>query len=150
MTYSAKDVAGWMVAAFQRRHQEITNLKLQKILYYAQAWHLVFYDRPLFRESIEAWIHGPVIPSVFRDYRRYGWKPISEPFTLSRTPEQVRPHLKEVIRVYGDFDALSLERLTHQESPWREVRKGLAPDEPSNRVITNESMRKYYSARLNG
>lgn len=150
MTYSAKEIAGWIVAAFQKRSEEITNLKLQKLLYYAQAWHLVFYERPLFGESIEAWIHGPVVPSVFRDYKSNGWKPIAAPPSSSVPPEQVRRHLNEVIRVYGKFNAVSLERLTHQESPWREVRKGLAPDEPSNRVITNESMRKYYSARLNG
>jgi uncharacterized phage-associated protein len=64
--------------------------------------------------------------------------------------EHSQAHLNEVMRIYGKFDGATLERMTHQEAPWRDARKGLAPDEPSNRVITHEAMKKYYGARLNG
>jgi uncharacterized phage-associated protein len=148
MSYSAKNIANYFVAAFQKRHEEITNLKLQKLIYYAQAWHLALYGRPLFRESIEAWIHGPVVPSVFWDFRKYGWKPISGPVPHCSLSEHAQSHLNEVVRVYGKFNGPMLERMTHQEAPWRDARKGLAPDEPSNRVITHEAMKKYYGARL--
>lgn len=145
---SAKSVANYIIAAFQARHDEITNLKLQKLVYYAQAWHLALYEKPLFQEKIEAWVHGPVIPVVFHRFKQYGWKSISEAVISSAVPEHFHAHLNEVLRVYGKFNGVVLERMTHQESPWRDARAGLAPDEPSNRIITHESMKKYYSTRL--
>lgn len=65
---------------------DLTNLKLQKLLYYAQAWHLVFRQEPLFTDRIEAWRHGPVVPSVFRQYRHFEDRriePSDEPIRLS-------------------------------------------------------------------
>lgn len=147
MAYSAMDIANHIIAVCQKRDEEISNLKLQKLIYYAQAWHLAFYDRPLFRDRVEAWIHGPVVPLVFREFKGYGWKPISASAS-PMLPDRTKLHLREVLRVYGKFDALTLERMTHQESPWRNARNGLAPDEPSNRVITHEAMKKFYGAQL--
>ena len=54
----------------------ISNLKLQKLLYYAQGFHLVIYGEPLFPETIEAWAHGPVVTSVYHQYKEYGSEPI--------------------------------------------------------------------------
>lgn len=146
---AASDVAKYLISSFQEKSKEISNLKLQKLLYYGQAWHLALYGTPLFDEKIEAWVHGPVVPAVFREYKGFRWNPILEK-TQARTPSDLKFHLNEVIRVYGKFDAVALERMTHREDPWREARGTLAPDEPSNRVITQESMKNYYSARLNG
>jgi uncharacterized phage-associated protein len=148
MSYSASDIANCIIAAFHKRHEEITNLKLQKLVYYAQAWHLALYGKPLFRDRIEAWIHGPVVPPVFWSFRKYGWKAISGSVHCHALSDHTQAHLKEVVRAYGKFDGPTLERMTHQEAPWRDARKGLAPDEPSNRVITNEAMKKYYGAQL--
>lgn len=145
---TAFDVAKFFIASFQKKNKEISNLKLQKLLYYAQAWHLALYGPVLFQDSIEAWVHGPVVRDVFRNYKEYGWHPISERVQADGLDE-FSFHLKEVIRRYGKFDAVTLERMTHQETPWREARGTLAPDEPSNRVITTESMKNYYRARLN-
>jgi len=138
-----------MVASFQAHRKPISNLKLQKLLYYAQAWYLAFYNEPLFTGKIEAWVHGPVVREVFRTYKKYEWKPITEQVSKVALAK-VQQHLDEVIRVYGKFDAVDLERMTHQEAPWRDARGALAPDEPSNRVITHEAMKKFYTARLNG
>ncbi len=146
---AASDIAKYMIASFQKRNNEISNLKLQKLLYYAQAWHLALYDAPLFQDSIEAWVHGPVVPTVFREYKEYAWRPITEKIQAA-TPTALKFHLGEVIRVYGDFDATTLERMTHQEDPWKVTRGTLSPDEPSNRVITLEAIQKYFSARLHG
>lgn len=148
MIYSAKEIANYIVTVFQKRHEAITNLKLQKLVYYAQAWHLALYDEPIFKERIEAWIHGPVVPTVFNEFKAYRWQPISKPVSFFQFPEHAHRHLNEVVRVYGKFDGVTLERMTHQESPWRDVRRGLEPDEPSNRVITHEAMRKFYGAKL--
>ena len=147
---SASDIAKYFIASFQRKREPISNLKLQKLLYYAQAWHLALYGTPIFSENIEAWVHGPVVRSVFREYKQSGWNPLFAEGHSNISSEQVKYHLKEVIRAYGKFDAVALERMTHGESPWRDARGNLAPDEPSNRVITNEAMEKFYSAKLHG
>ncbi len=119
-------------------------------MYYATAWHLALYDAPLFDDKIEAWVHGPVVRGVFREYKPYGWNPLSVESVNHIFFEEVNGHLKEVIRVYGKFDAVDLERMTHREDPWRDARGNLAPDEPSNRVITHEAMKKFYGAKLHG
>ena len=146
---TASEVAKYFIASFQKKGKEISNLKLQKLLYYAQAWHLALYGAALFDDEIEAWVHGPVVPAVFREYKKYAWRPITENVTAS-TSADVKYHLTEVVSVYGKFDAISLERMTHREGPWKETRGTLSPDEPSNRVITREAIKKYFSARLNG
>lgn len=148
MKYTASDVAKHLIASFSGKNA-ISNLKLQKLLYYSQAWHLVFYDKALFDDKIEAWVHGPVVRSVFGEYKIHRWNPIPNPGKKPDFPKEIQEHLSEVIRVYGKFDAVSLERLTHQEDPWRDARKGLAPDEPSTRVITHEAMKKFHCLRLN-
>lgn len=148
---SASEFAKYFIASFQRKNKAISNLKLQKLLYYAQAWHLALYDRPLFSDDIEAWVHGPVVRAVFREYKPFGWKPIQIDRAIVQTFDEAEmDHLKEVARVYGKFDSIDLERMTHHEAPWRDARGNLAPDEPSNRVIKHEAMKKYYGARLIG
>lgn len=145
----ASEIAKYFIASFQKSNKEISNLKLQKLLYYAQGWHLALYGQPVFEDSIEAWVHGPVVPNVFREYKQYAWRPIKEKVQADVTAD-VKFHLTEVVRVYGKFDATTLERLTHREAPWIDTRGTLSPDEPSNRVITKESIKKYFSARLDG
>lgn len=146
---AASDIAKYMIASFQKKNKEISNLKLQKLLYYAQAWHLALYDAPLFDDKIEAWVHGPVVPGVFREYKEYAWRPITKTIQ-ALIPPTLAFHLNEVLRAYGNFDATALESMTHREDPWKITRGTLSPDEPSNRVITLEVMKKYFSARLHG
>jgi uncharacterized phage-associated protein len=145
---SAKHIALCLVNLSYEKNDPVSNLKLQKLLYYSQAWHLAFLKKPLFNEEIEAWVHGPVVPEVFRTYRDNRWAriPKREEFDF---PE-VRGHLEEVWRVYGGLTAYDLERLTHSEDPWKNARAGLAPDASSHVVISKDSMRNYYSSRLNG
>jgi uncharacterized phage-associated protein len=145
---TANLVAECIISLSHAKHNPVSNLKLQKLLYYSQAWHLALFGEPLFDEDIEAWVHGPVVPEIFRRYRDCKWSPI--PSLGVDNACQFRPHLEEVWRVYGRFSAFDLERLTHSEDPWKMARKGLAPDESSNNIITKSSMRDYYSARLNG
>lgn len=148
---SASEFAKYFIASFQRKNKAISNLKLQKLLYYAQAWHLALYDRPLFSDDIEAWVHGPVVRQVFREYRSFGWRPLEiHGASAVVFDSQTTQHLEEVTKVYGKFDGIELERMTHSEAPWRDARGMLAPDEPSNRVITHEAMKRFYSARLHG
>lgn len=148
-TTTASEYAKYIISLFQKQQQEISNLKLQKLLYYAQGWHLALYGAPIFGDRFEAWVHGPVVPAVFREYRDHAWRPIDKQVSI-KAPEALQFHLAEVVRIYGHFDASTLERMTHQEVPWKEARQGLEPDEPSNRVITDESMRRYFEKRADG
>lgn len=124
----------------------VTNLKLQKLAYYAQAWYLALYNKPLFDEEIQAWTHGPVIPSLYARYKAYGWQPIPPSEEMAELPQAVTEHLDEVLKVYAGLSAYQLECLTHQEMPWRAARKNIPSDAPSAAIISKEDMRKFYKS----
>ena len=149
MAETASKIASAIIALSHENRKGITNLKLQKLLYYSQAWYLVLAEEPLFAESIEAWVHGPVVASVFGEYKHFRWSEINEDGTASSIPD-IDGHLRAVWEAYGNFSASELERLTHQETPWLEARKGLAPDEPSRNIISLKTMREFYDSKLNG
>ncbi|HTB93927.1 MAG TPA: type II toxin-antitoxin system antitoxin SocA domain-containing protein [Candidatus Sulfotelmatobacter sp.] len=145
---TAYRAAEGLIKISHEQHSPITNLKLQKLLYYAQAWHLVFFSgEPFFDDSIEAWVHGPVIPPIFRQYKEFRWKTITDVSVV--LSQEIRTHLDLVWKAYGKFDASQLERLTHSEQPWKEVRGELPIDASSHRIIPFSLMRKYYSSLLN-
>lgn len=147
---TAQIVADYFVAFSHEHGDPVSNLKLQKLLYYAQAWHLALRGDPLFAEPIQAWIHGPVVPSVYQRYRDWAWKPIDENPPIPDLDPATRDHLNEVMSTYGTMTAYALELLTHQEAPWKNARRGLAPDEPSTAVISLEDMRTFYTSQRNG
>jgi uncharacterized phage-associated protein len=142
-------VAECLISLSHEKNSPVSNLKLQKLLYYSQAWHLALFKNPLFEEEIEAWVHGPVVPQMFRRYRDCKWKPIPKS-EIDFKRASFAGHLEDVWRVYGNFSAFDLERLTHSEFPWKAARAGLPSDASSNEIITKESMQAYYSSRLNG
>lgn len=127
----------------------ITALKLQKLCYYAQAWHLAFTGEPLFEGEFEAWEHGPVNRALWRQYNDHKWRPIPPEGLDDFCPEEVfttdELHtLNEVWEAYGYYSARYLEDLTHQEDPWREARGDLPPDAPSTAPIRQEHMMYFY------
>lgn len=144
---TANRIAEALINLSYESQDPISNLKLQKLLYYAQAWHLALYGEALFNDPIEAWVHGPVVPSIFRQYKEYRWAPIS-PVSAESIPNKILGHLKEVWRVYGKFPAGKLERLTHSEGPWKEARAALPIDAPSHNVIPVNTIKAYYSSLL--
>lgn len=146
------DVAGFFLSLVDEAAGSLmTHLKLQKLCYYAQAWNLVFNREPLYAEHIEAWVHGPVIPALWNDYRNYGFSAIPrlEGFDAENTftSDQLET-LFAVWEAYGCYDGKYLENLTHQEEPWQMARQGYAPEEACNEVITHESMASYYSSLM--
>ncbi len=147
MISTADITANTLIKVSRDRGDGVTNLKLQKLLYYAQAWHLALHKKALFNDAIEAWVHGPVVPGVFRRFRDYKWSTITEPLSGGCT-DFFTSHISEIFRVYGHLTATQLERLTHKEEPWLHARAGLAADKPSHAVISQESMRRYYSGKL--
>lgn len=139
---SVHDVAAYILSKTGR----VTAMKLQKLVYYAQAWSLVWDETPLFRAKIEAWANGPVVPSLYREHRGEflvsEW-PKGNPKSLS---VRERETVDAVIRFYGKRNPQWLSDLTHSEQPWKRARKGLGTSERGNREITLESMTEYYSS----
>jgi uncharacterized phage-associated protein len=149
MSGRLNDIAEYFIFCSTKSNKGISNKKLQKLVYYAQAWSLVFNGKPLFSEKIEAWIHGPAIPSLYRKYKKFGFKPLQsqnskfDPKSLSSIEI-----LDEVWRVYGKYDANYLEVLTHQEEPWINARDALEFEQSSSNEISHESMKTFYSQKL--
>lgn len=144
-----KDVADFLLVESRERGEVLTNLKLQKLLYYADGWYAVegAEKRPLFDEVFQAWVHGPVLPSQYHRFKDCRWRPIdgdvSKPVSLS---EPVRSHLREVIDVFGSETAVALELMTHREPPWLEARGGLPPDAISSNPISKETTKNYFKS----
>jgi uncharacterized phage-associated protein len=146
LVLSCFNIADYFIRLAHETGSFISNLKLQKLVYYAQAWHVALHGNPLFEEDFEAWVHGPVIPSLYQKYKSFGWQPISGD-AIPALPNHVAQFLDEVAEEYFACDAYELERMTHAEAPWNWARGDLAPDEPSNEIIKKEWMKEFYSAR---
>ncbi|MGE7601299.1 Panacea domain-containing protein [Peribacillus sp. NPDC097675] len=122
----------------------ITHLKLQKLVYYAQAWSMALRERRLFQENLEAWLHGPVSRDLYREYREYGSNVI-EPITQLdfEIDSNDLGILEGVWELYGKYDGKYLETLTHQEDPWKNAwKKGMNSD------IDINDMQEYYGRLL--
>lgn len=145
--YPAEQIADYILWFCNENEIPVSNKKLQKLLYYSQAWNLVFQKRPLFKEKLEAWVHGPTVARVYGKFKEFGFEKInikvdgSIQKTLSKSDLDV---LNEVLAVYGKFDADYLEALTHSEQPWLEARAGLEAWDSSNNAINLETMERYY------
>lgn len=141
MPIPVESVAAW----FQTRHASASGMKLQKLLYYAQAWHLVWEGQALFAERLEAWAQGPVSPHVFGTLRHEGGALQSQPL-----PPEAISTLESVLGAYGERSGRWLSELTHREAPWRAAREGLPDDAPSKAEISVELMRSTYGAHRYG
>lgn len=136
--------------AFAREHGDsLTNLKLQKLLYYAQGWYLGIHGKALFDEELEAWIHGPVVPSEYRRFKAYGFDPINGNIEEPTLPKKTREFLIDVYGTHARFSAWDLERATHEEPPWKAARGNLPLDANSNELISKDSMKMFFKGRVN-
>jgi uncharacterized phage-associated protein len=145
------DVAKYFISKADPDSGEVmTHLKLQKLTYYAQAWHLAIEGKPLFEGRFEAWAHGPVNTRLFNAYRGYGWHPIPYPedFDPSEINQSDREYLDEIWNLYGRYDAKYLERLTHSEEPWIEARGGLPEGAYCDRQIDENTIARYYGGLI--
>ena len=147
--YSAGQVAEYFIDKAHKEGRVITNKKLQKVIYYAQAWSLALRDKPIFKDQIEAWIHGPVVNSVYQKYKKYGFGTIEEKVDVEGLfTENEKKFLDNVWRVYGKKDAEYLELLTHNEEPWQLAREGVEQEKKSKNVISHKLMKIYYRKLL--
>ncbi|EGQ1299542.1 DUF4065 domain-containing protein [Staphylococcus pseudintermedius] len=125
--------------------------KLQKLLYYAQSWAITLENEKsddikirLFDEKFEAWVHGPVIPIVYRQYKEYGYSNIPQTSEIVEFDEDIENVLQQVLEVYGDYNGNELENLTHQEKPWQNAREGFSSLELCQIEISEKDMFEYY------
>lgn len=136
-----------VVERFRELVPGVTGKKLQKLLYYAQAWSLAWDGQPLFPDDFEAWVEGPVVRSVYAD-ERYGTNsyqpgPAGNAATLSAAQNAT---IESVAAMYGARSGEWLSRLTHREAPWRTARAGLAATEASQNRISKVEMSAFYSS----
>lgn len=139
---TAKNVARWLLSRNDARFDEgdadyISNLKLQKLLYYAQGLYLGTYGTPLFQDDLVAWKHGPVVESVYDEYKSNHANGITtyEPPCENFTNEEDEV-LAFTLDNFGQYTAWKLRDMTHQEKPWMET--------PRNAVISNELIKTYF------
>jgi len=141
---TAQDVAQYFLFLDdQNDGNGISNLKLQKLSYYAQGFHLAIFDKDLFQEHISAWTHGPVVETLYHEFKGNGSSQISvnknfNPNTLSTDEKEL---IEEVYDVFGQYSAWKLRDMTHTESPWID-------HEAQGGVIPKEALKEYFKTRI--
>ncbi|NJN76126.1 MAG: SocA family protein [Synechococcaceae cyanobacterium RL_1_2] len=141
--YQASDIAKYFIHyANLEEDSLVTNLKLQKLLYYSQGFSLAIFDQPLFEENIEAWQYGPVVPDIYHEYKVHGRNPLPEPsdFNPETIDNEARDLVDEVYSVFGKYTGTVLANLTHQERPWFSTEQ--------NQIISHDLMRDYFKGQL--
>ena len=155
---SMETVVQWFLGKAKIENvQDITPKKLQKLMYYAYAWGLVFLNETqeelnnkLFEAEFQAWVHGPVIPKIYSQYRNFGYSPIAlQDASMPKISDDVALDvLNQVWDVYSQYDANQLESLTHDEAPWRNARFGVTPLETSRTPLLDSDMFNYYGEQM--
>lgn len=146
----AIDIANWFINKANSEKLDddvsegISNLKLQKVLYFAQAAHLALNNsKPLFDDKICAWPLGPVVESVYQDFKQYSNKPIDGPTNkdyLKVVDAGLASFLENTWTIFGKFSAAKLVQMSHEHKPWKDAFKA------NKSVITKESMFDYYKS----
>lgn len=140
MMATVHDVAAYIL----EKKGQMTAMKLQKLCYYSQAWQLVWEDRAMFEERIEAWANGPVIPELYKEHRgefRVSTWDLGKASSLDAGESET---IDIVIDSYGDLTAHQLSEMTHREDPWVTARHGVPDGQRSNSEITQGAMHAFY------
>ena len=132
-----------------RDYGPMSTMKLQKLCYFAQGWSLAWVNKPLFREDFQAWVNGPVCYDLFKIHK--GMYQISESAFKSKVPNPAELNeieemiLDAAVDPYRCMTGLELSELTHDGGPWEDARTGLNHTESSSKVISKESIRKWFA-----
>lgn len=158
---SALDVARYIINYSNERNYSISNLKLQKLLYFVQAYYLAFTPshEPCFREEIEAWDFGPVVPSVYREFKSFGggdippvtsyynlesennfWSIREVPYDSNCISKRDKELINDIIDKFSAYSASELVKITHNQAPWKNA---YIPQR--NAIITKEAIRGYFN-----
>jgi uncharacterized phage-associated protein len=133
-------------------------LKLQKLLYYSDAWYRAFYNKDLFKDGFEAWVHGPVSRKIYarfagtknpKDlYSTVTGDDVRKDFDPKSIPTHIKLHIRSVLEVYNKFSGSELEEMTHNEEPWIIARGGIPANEKCTNLLDKAGTGKYYAKRL--
>ena len=159
MGYKVLDVSRYIINFCNREEYLISNLKLQKLLYFVQAYYLGLSEeqKPCFEEDFEAWAFGPVVPEVYQEYRKYGSGNIPEiieyieygdnffdvkkvKYRENIIDDKDKEQINSVIDMFADYSATRLVEISHRQSPWKD-----AYVEGMNNIITKESIKEFFS-----
>lgn len=139
---NAFDVAKYIL----NKKGEITAMKLQKLVYYSQAWHLVWKESPLFSERIEAWANGAVIRDLY--FAHKGMFTVDENSfakgNINHLSDDEKATIDKVLEFYGGYTAQQLSDINHQEAPWINARGKLPPMAPCEKEITKDEIFEYH------
>ena len=122
----------------------VSNLKIQKLVYYAQGFFSAIYDKPLFEDEIYAWAHGPVVPTLYHELKKHSGNriPMASDFDKSSLTEEEFGLIEEVFEVFGQYPAWKLRNMTHEETPWLN-------HESQADIIPLKEISEYFKTRIN-
>lgn len=150
MAYSALAVSNYFINKSLEEKKSVTPMKLQKLVYYAHGWYLALTKKPLVNEDIQAWDYGPVIKSVFHEFKNFGRKPINsqaeeyfskEPYSIPENDKDTIKLLDKIWELYSPLTAIQLSNSTHQvNSPWHNTYK----NSEKGQVINESDIKKYF------
>lgn len=137
------DVARYIIEC---QDNEISTMKLQKLMYYSQAWSLVWDEEPLFNSKIEAWANGPVVRELFNQHRGHFIADIDMfPGDSANLEDYEKETVDAVLRGYGHLTGQQLSDLSHSELPWRKAREGVEGGAASTNEVSLDEMQQFYS-----
>ena len=155
MAADVNDVVDYIVLKMDEGRVGLTLLKLQKLLFYVQAWSLALRKERAFNAPFQAWVHGPVSRVVFdrfKDthslYDGVGRSSVRQEFRSETLPQDLRDHIDEVLETYAPYTGSQLEAMTHQEAPWIKARNGIPAAQRCEAEIDEGLMRSYYTQLL--
>ena len=141
--YDARKIANWFVLRATKDSKKLSIMQILKLVYISHGWHLEMRGAPLFRNKIEAWRHGPVIPDVYHAFRKQGVS-ISQTvpgFPADDFPPAYAQFLEEIYKLYGNMAAFKLSEVTHElGGPWDLATKARGLFTP----IADDSIRSHY------
>jgi len=156
MAYPAKAVANYFLDLAKRDGTTIDPLKMQKLIYYANGWHWALLDEPLIREYVEAWPYGPVIRSIYDEFKKYGNHPITEQAKeidenfdicipeITANDDQTRSFIERIWETHSIYTSIQLSNSTHLEnSPWHKARQA------GKNIISDVHMKEYFQSLRN-
>ena len=154
--YNINDVCDYVILrANADEVVPLNNLKLQKLLFYIQAWHLAFYDETFFEGKFQAWVHGPVNREIYERFRakKFLYSDITKSDVLKPNPETAFTpddieHMNNILETYLPFSGMQLESLTHSEEPWIKTRRGYSSFDICEKEIDEEVIKAFYKSVL--
>ncbi len=152
-TTTALDVTAYLLWLSEHADPDdpvfLTNLHIQKLLFYAQGWALAEWHAPLFADDVQAWVHGPVVYSVWKRLERHGKKPVdAAELPQSSLSDTEKALIRSVWEAYKGYSGPALRDLSHEEAPWQAARQGMFRFDPSTRPMPVEDLERHFAEKL--